>query len=255
MNYLISAKTDIGIKKNTNQDSLTVKILNTPKGRMVFAVLCDGMGGLDKGEVASATVIKAFSQWLEHDFSHLCSGIIQDQMIKQAWENIIEIQSQKIMDYGNKVGIRLGTTATVLLLTNDRFYIMNVGDTRAYVIDNVLKQITEDQTFVSREVKLGNMTEMEAAQDSRKNVLLQCIGASQQVFPEMFFGETKQNAVYMLCTDGFRHEITENEIYEKLNPSILLDVETMDRNAEHLIELNKQRNEKDNISVVIIRTY
>ena len=60
MNYIISANTDIGIVKSTNQDSLSVKVINTSIGKMAFAILCDGMGGLEKGEVASASVIRAF---------------------------------------------------------------------------------------------------------------------------------------------------------------------------------------------------
>ena len=63
MNFIISATTDIGTTKKTNQDSLSMKVIRTPAGRMVFAVLCDGMGGLSSGEVASATVVKAFHEW------------------------------------------------------------------------------------------------------------------------------------------------------------------------------------------------
>ena len=63
MNFLISANTDIGTTKQTNQDSLAVKILNTVQGRMVFAVLCDGMGGLANGEIASASLVNAFESW------------------------------------------------------------------------------------------------------------------------------------------------------------------------------------------------
>ena len=68
MEFLVSAQTDIGISKSTNQDSLLVRIANTAQGRISFAVLCDGMGGLSKGEVASATVIRAFDNWFNRDF-------------------------------------------------------------------------------------------------------------------------------------------------------------------------------------------
>ena len=71
----------------------------------------------------------------------------------------------------------------------------------------------------------------------------------------MFFGDTALNATYMLCSDGFRHEITEGEIYAYLNPTVMTDADGMQRNMEALIELNKQRRERDNISVVSIRTF
>jgi serine/threonine protein phosphatase PrpC len=71
----------------------------------------------------------------------------------------------------------------------------------------------------------------------------------------MFFGDVKKDAVYMMCSDGFRHEITPDEIYEKFHPNVLISADAMDNSARQLIELNKQRAERDNISVLLIRTY
>lgn len=255
MNFIVSATTDIGTTKSTNQDSLSVKVINTSMGRMVFAVLCDGMGGLAKGEVASASVIKAFENWVLKELPRLSGGIIEDAVIRSQWEQIITEQNNRIKAYGARQGVRLGTTAVVMLITNQRYYIMNVGDSRAYELSDGLKQLTADQTFVAREVALGNMTEEEAERDERRSVLLQCVGASDEVYPDMFFGETKENTVYMLCSDGFRHEITPEEIYAALNPSLLCDEASMQQNTVNLIELNKQREERDNISVVLVRTF
>ena len=118
-----------------------------------------------------------------------------------------------------------------------------------------IRQITNDQTFVAREIAQGHMTPEEAAVDSRRNVLLQCVGASDEVYPDMFFGDVAHNAIYMLCSDGFRHEITAEEIYAKLQPGVLFDDYTMQQNTISLIELNKQRQERDNISVSLVRTF
>lgn len=255
MNFIISANTDIGISKDTNQDSLTSMVVNTPQGRMAFCVLCDGMGGLEKGEVASASVITAFRNWALNDLPKLCDRPLEDATIRSQWETIITQQNETIKNYGARQGVRLGTTAVVMLLTQTRYYILNVGDSRAYEITTCVRQLTEDQTFVAREVAQGRMTEAEAATDSRRSVLLQCVGASDEVYPDMFFGDVAHNAIYMLCSDGFRHEITENEIFEKLQPGVLFDDYTMQQNTISLIELNKQRQERDNISVSLVRTF
>lgn len=255
MNFIISANTDIGISKTTNQDSLTVKHLTTPLGTMVFALMCDGMGGLDKGEVASATVIRAFDEWVHNQLPQLCNAPLEDAVIRSQWEQIITQQNQRIKAYGARQGVRLGTTVVAMLLTQNRYYILNVGDSRAYEITTGLRQITLDQTFVAREIALGNMTPEQAALDPRRNVLLQCVGASEEVYPEMFFGDVQPNAAYMLCTDGFRHEITPEEIYAYLQPGLLYDSAAMERNVASLIELNKQRQERDNISAILVRTY
>lgn len=255
MNYIVAAKTDIGTTKDTNQDSFSVKVINTQQGRMVFAVLCDGMGGLAKGEVASATVIKAFDKWVNEDLPTLCRDTIEDYVIREQWCSIIEKQNELIKTYGERQGLRLGTTAVVMLLTQDKYYILNVGDSRAYELSSKLKQITVDQTFVAREVALGNMTEEQAKLDERRNVLLQCVGASDKVYPEMFYGDVLKDSVYMLCSDGFRHEVTSEEIFENLRPELMTDDNIMYQHAETLINVNKQRNERDNISVVLIRTF
>lgn len=255
MNYIISANTDVGILKETNQDSLSIKVINTNQGKMVFSVLCDGMGGLAKGEVASATVIHAFDQWVHTQLSQLCENPIEDAMIKSQWLAVVTEENNKIRTYGARQGIRLGTTAVVMLLTQNRYYILNVGDSRAYEICDNVVQLTSDQTFVAREIALGCMTEEEANMDSRRNVLLQCIGASEHVYPDFFFGDTKKNAVYMLCSDGFRHEISAQEIFEKFQPNVLWNHTIMDQNTKELIELNKRRMEQDNISVALVRTF
>lgn len=255
MNFLVSASTDIGITKDTNQDSYDVRVLSTKLGTMVFAVLCDGMGGLAKGEVASASLVYAFKKWTEERLPVLCQSGITDNLIRSDWVNIVTELNEKIKTYGKKSGIDLGTTVTAMLVTDSRYYIINVGDTRAYEIVDSVKVITKDQTVVAHEVELGNLTEEEAAKDSRRSVLLQCVGASDTVYPDMFFGDTRENAVYMLCTDGFRHEVTEQEIHTYLNPSVMNDPNGMKSNMDTLIELNKQRQERDNISVITIRTF
>lgn len=255
MNFIVSASADKGLVKETNQDSLSVKVINTNQGRMAFAIMCDGMGGLAKGEVASAAVIRAFDHWVYNKLPELCNQPLNEEVIKQQWEEVIQNQNKVIMAYGARQGVKLGTTVVVMLLTQTNYYIMNVGDSRAYELTTGITQITNDQTFVAREVALGNMTEEQAKVDPRRSVLLQCVGASQEVYPDMFVGQTQENAVYMLCCDGFRHEITPEEIYEKLQPGVLMDEYQMNQNALSLIELNKQRQERDNISVALIRTF
>lgn len=255
MNFIISATTDVGLVKETNQDSISVMTLNTCQGRMVFAILCDGMGGLAMGEVASASVIQAFRSWVVNELPTLCNAPLNETVLRSHWEAIINYQNQSIKAYGAARGIRLGTTAVVMLLTQNQYYIMNVGDSRAYELTTGMRQITEDQSLVAREVALGHLAPEDAERDPRRNVLLQCVGASDKVYPDMFCGPIQQNAVYLLCSDGFRHEITGGEIYELLQPNALLDEYSMQNNSRALIELNKQRQERDNISVALVRTF
>lgn len=256
MNYIIQACTDIGNTKKTNQDSFTVKVINSPMGKLAFAIMCDGMGGLAKGEVASASVVTAFDKWVKENLPNMTKEQLTEKFIRQEWTDLLVGYNEKIKIYGKKSGVNLGTTATVLLLSEDNYYIANVGDTRAYEMTYEGKCIlTKDQTVVAREVEQGILTEEQAHTDPRRSVLLQCIGASDKVYPEFFFGQAQKDAVYMLCTDGFRHEITFDEIYEYLCPEQMTEENKMRDNIATLINMDKQRNERDNISVVAVRTY
>lgn len=255
MNFIVSAATDIGLTKQTNQDSYAVRVCSTNRGKMVFAILCDGMGGLEKGEVASASVVRGFLKWAEERLPVLSREPIADAMIRKEWVDLAVSYNERIRAYGQRGGIHLGTTLTAMLLTRERYYVINVGDTRAYEIADAVRVITKDQTVVAREVEWGNLTEEQAERDPRRSVLLQCIGASPEVYPDLFFGDVLPNAVYMLCSDGFRHEISREEIYRGLNPRVMLDAGGMEQNMRDLIALDKQRRERDNITVITVRTF
>lgn len=255
MEYIISAATDVGIAKDTNQDSFGVKTVETQLGKMTIAIICDGMGGLSKGEVASATVVDAFHKWILHKLPFLCESGISESVIQKEWTEIILSCNKKISSYGKNIGINLGTTLAIIMLTETKYFIVNIGDSRVYEIFDKTTLLTKDQTVVAKEVEAGIITEEQAKVDPRRSVLLQCIGASDVIEPEFFFGITKKDAVYMLCSDGFRHEITSEEIFQYLNPNVMFDAQKMKQNMDVLIDINKQRQEKDNISVISIRTY
>jgi PPM family protein phosphatase len=253
MEVLTAAYTDVGIKKPTNQDSLCIKIAETTFGKVVLAVICDGMGGLSKGEVASASVINTFSEWFDKELpAQLAKNDIDD--IQYRWGRMIKEQNQRIAEYGRKVRIQLGTTLTALLLIDSKFMIIgHVGDSRVYRINDKLMVLTNDQTVVGRDLKRGKITPEQAKSDPRRNVLLQCIGASKLVEPEFTYVKPVPGEVFMLCSDGFRHMISDREIFQAFSPKILTDEAVMEQKAKELVELNKQRQETDNITVVLVK--
>jgi len=256
MEYIVSAATDVGTTKQTNQDSFGVKVMSTCIGNVVVAVMCDGMGGYEKGEVASATVVDAFNKWMLSCFPTLCMNALTENTIVNEWRMIAYECNDRINKYGrDNGGISIGTTVTAMLITESRYVIMNVGDSRAYEINKTTGLMTRDQTVVARDIELGLITEEEAKTDRRRSILLQCIGAGDSVEPEFFVGNTKKNAVYILCSDGFRHEITPEEMKSYLDPNTLNNPDIISNNLKVLIEINKQRNETDNISVIAIKTY
>ena len=253
MKYIVSATTDVGNVKTTNQDSLCIKVAETKKyGQVMLAMVCDGMGGLSKGELASSTVVKAFSDWFEQGLPVLIKNFSWE-MVQKHWENLIRKVNRDLLDYGKRENISLGTTLTAMLFVGNEYLIVHVGDTRVYEIKEQIRQITEDQTFIQREIKSGNMTVEEAKIDPRRNVLLQCVGATENVKPTILKGTVHSDSEYMICSDGFRHMISEAEMYERLNPHALMEKYQMDINGKSLVELVKNRNERDNITVLLMK--
>lgn len=122
--YITAYGTDIGTKKKVNQDSLCVKIAVVKDKTVCMAVLCDGMGGLSKGELASATVVQGFSDWFMKTLPYTDGKV---SLIKEQWENLIVNLNGKIWNYGKKHEVELGTTLTVILLIDYKQYIIAAG--------------------------------------------------------------------------------------------------------------------------------
>lgn len=255
MNYLLTCCTDTGLRKATNQDSLLVKRAVCNGEQIVLTVMCDGMGGLAKGELASASLVRAFSEWFEQDLPQILISDELELAILSSWDQLIKEMNGRIGDYGRSHGLKLGTTLTAMLFIGAFYYIAHVGDSRAYELTDKIYQLTKDQTLVQREVEQRIITPAQAEQDPRRSVLLQCIGTLDDVRPVYMKGTTAKDAVYLLCCDGFRHVISGKEIYQALKPEKAVDESMMEQCCKRLIELNMERGEQDNISVIAIRTW
>lgn len=253
MNYLVSAYSDVGIEKENNQDSLLVQVASCSLGRIMFSVVCDGMGGLAKGELASATLIREFSFWFQNDLPKILEAGLTKERLARSWQDIVENANKNIAAYGQRQGIQLGTTVVALLIVGGQYYLMNIGDSRAYLLRSKVTQLTKDQTYVQREIDQGRMTPAEAKVHPNRNVLLQCVGASEYIEPDFYTGEVFLDDVFLLCSDGFRHVLTEEEMFNNLHGMILQTEQDIAEKCKHLTELVKYRKETDNISVIVTK--
>lgn len=251
MRYVVTADTDIGIVKKTNQDSLCVFHADSLQGEIVMAIICDGMGGLAKGELASATVIRAFEEWFYNELEYELAALDM-KVIASKWELMLKELNLKIMEYGKQFHVSLGTTFTGLLIIGNAYFAVHIGDTRLYYIDAGIQQLTEDHTLVAQKIRNREITPEQAETDAQRNVLTQCVGASPKIVPQIIFGNIF-SGVYMMCSDGFRHKISSDEICGAFQKDILVNQTQMHSQANSMISIVKQRQERDNISVVLIR--
>ena len=253
MKYFGAAVSDVGIVKKTNQDSVCVKIAQTAdKGQVAMVVMCDGMGGLEKGEFASAYVIETLSAWFEKELPSRLPAYSWDNLSRE-WVGMVTEMNQRLLDYGKTIHVNLGTTLSALLIIEEKYMIVHVGDSRIYKIKSKVEPLTEDQTFIHREISRGAMTLEQAKLDSRRNMLLQCVGASKVVEPEISFGEVPGESVFVLCSDGFWHVWEEQELYEALKPDCILEEKKTEKILTEMVETVKSRNEKDNITVIVLK--
>ena len=252
MDFIISSVTDIGIKRTENQDSIFASCYSHNNERAAFAVLCDGMGGLSHGSVASKSIVDAFSKWADEQLPNMNFASLTDQQIRMSWMGVIREENEKLRLFGVEHGCVVGSTLTAALLTERRYYIVNIGDSRAYLLGRESRQITEDHTMVAEEVRRGNLSETQAEQAPIKNILTRCVGVFAQAKPDFFFGETGGKCSFILCSDGFRHKISKEEMREYL--VVQKEDEQSDRSEKlrRLVELNKMRGETDNISAIVI---
>ena len=252
MNFITAYHSEKGINKPTNQDGLLIKTANTSRGKVGLFVVCDGMGGLRKGELASATVIRGLSDWFTNQLPNHIQYEAASDDIWVSFETKVNQLNAKIAEYGELNNIQLGTTLTAMLVLDDDYYIAQVGDSRLYrILDNVV-QVTEDQSLVAREVSRGVLTAEEARNHPKRHVLLQCIGVRPDVELVKSKGHLDKNDSFLLCTDGFYQKITEEELQLYFVEQKMTSRECGINALQQLTNRAIQRGETDDISALYI---
>lgn len=252
MEYNTSYETNIGRRKKTNEDSLLLKVANTSMGQVVFAAICDGIGGLNKGELASKEVIVAFDAWFLHDLPILLREGFEVEILKKQWQQIVKKLNEAFIAYGKQYGCPIGTTLTAILFIEEKYYMFHIGDTRVYAINDKIVQLTKDHTLVQKKIEVGTLTKEQAKLDSRRNILLQAVGTSKNILPDFMVGDIEHNTTYLLCSDGFRNEFTEQEIFRYIKTTDMQIEHKITETLKHMQQIVIDRGEKDNITAVVV---
>ena len=249
MQFLINYYTTEGRVKKVNQDAIFIMQADTDMGPVLFAAVSDGMGGLARGEEASARMNRALAEWFEKELPDLIYDDFNMNQFKKSMMKTIYSACSEIMKYANGFGAECGTTLVGILIFEHNGYIVNVGDSRVYIKHDHLRQITKDQTYVQREIDLGRMTEEEAKNHKMRSILLQCVGASDVVIPDWYQEEVRPGDVILLCSDGFRHIVS----LETMDKLFNLSDDQMEVVLKTIAEKSMQAGERDNISAILIK--
>ncbi len=253
MNYVMGCVTDVGIKRKSNQDSFSYALAQHQGENMAYLVICDGMGGFSKGEIASAEVVTTFDDWFRQRMPEILSGGFSAEILREEWYAIARAENLRISKYAELHQLRMGTTLTVVLFLGEQYYILHVGDCRLYEIrESEVLQLTHDHTVTQREVDNGNISPEDAAFDTRQHILLQCIGAGREVVPDFVVGTIRPHSSYLLCSDGFRHKFSGEEMLEQLNATKNPTKKAIEKNLTKAVERIKGRGESDNITAGLL---
>ncbi len=251
--FLVGLGQSIGLERKHNEDALLVMV-NKSDGEEVMQdfglfVVADGMGGHRSGEVASGIAARAVAKRLTQEtLSRLFD--IEPQGHNRA--PVLDVVRQAFMDANQQV-VRLlpggGTTLTAVVMMGEQLTIGHVGDSRAYVILNdELKVITRDHTFVERLVEMGEVTQEEANNHPQRHVLYRAIGQGESLEVDVFTHPIPHGGMLLVCSDGLWGVVPEDRIL-----SIVKKANHPQEACDELIQAANQNGGPDNITAVLVR--
>lgn len=247
----IGAISDKGLIKPSNQDNILVQIGEHNGSEFGVFVVCDGLGGLAFGEVASVIGVKNMKKWWETSVATFVKDTKDREIIESLKEYVYKI-NEEIIEYSNKIKSKVGTTISILLIIKEKYYIVHVGDSRIYKITTNIDQLTEDHSYVAMKVRNGEMTKQEAKNSKNKNLLLQCLGVKQSIQIYTKVGKIKGDESFVVCSDGFYNSLQDWEILQAVKRWKYAKVIPLQKLAMELVNEVKERKERDNISSIIV---
>ena len=243
-----AALTDTGKVRSHNEDSIA---LSPAFG---VAVLADGMGGYNAGEVASNIATTVVQQSLESRLI-ACESVTGDaytQAVSQVLQEAVNLANTAIreaaLDEPQFSG--MGTTLVIAVLENDELTIAHVGDSRGYRFrHDVLTQITRDHSLLQEQLDAGLISPEQAAFAQHKNLITRAVGVDFAVQAEVRSFDVAAGDTYILCSDGLTDMLSDSEIASILTES----VSTLAEISERLVGAANDHGGRDNISVILIR--
>lgn len=238
----IYGKSDKGMIRDTNQDSFAFEALSPTA---FFAVVCDGMGGANAGNVASEYAVRVIKDYLFRSYRMGMSSVQIENIMRSA----VYSANTEVYEAANKdENMRgMGTTVVLLLIEGATGYILHIGDSRAYSYSTgYLSQITVDHSLVQNMIDSGEITPDEAKIHPSKHIITRALGVTDEVHGDLDFADLSHGDIMLLCSDGLSNYVSNEEIAKTLDD--------FDENvASRLIDKANAGGGGDNITAVVIK--
>ncbi len=235
MRYWTNVYWNKGREAEKNQDSVALQQVLTSKGRVLLAVVCDGMGGIARGEAASGYAAERLREWFYTELFAMMRKNKRYWVLRRSLDRMVFHMQGQLAQYAGREDLSLGTTMTAFLVWERTWLLWHLGDSRAYRLrEERIEQLTEDH-----------------AQDGGK--LTKCLGSFGYFTPQHGMGVLKPGDGILICTDGFRRRVTGEELQAVMNPRALSGEEQIGRRLKEIGETCMKRGETDNLSAVYIK--
>lgn len=236
----VYAKTDIGKTRETNQDAFDTGYFNDGT---VWAVVCDGMGGVSGGQVASSLCIDKTVNAIKRSYREdMTVNNVKNMLVSAINAANSYVFDESLKDRELK---GMGTTIVAVVIINNIAVVAHVGDSRAYIVNDTIKQITKDHSYVQLLVDNGKITLEEAENHPDKNIITRAIGIEGFVDVDVDIVDIKDEDILLLCTDGLNGYVRDDDILKTVK-------EYGDSSTEKLVETANLNGGHDNITVVLI---
>ena len=235
------AMTDVGRTRTVNQDyvfSCLEPIGSLPN----LFIVADGMGGHQAGDFASSYSVKKFLESVSLSLQKNPLKIFDDA-IKHANRELIA-KSKENPDLKG-----MGTTLVALTVFGDRAYVANVGDSRLYLMESKLLQITVDHSLVQEMIRLGELTKENARIHPDKNIITRAVGAGKDIRADFFEFRLTKESMLLMCSDGLSNMVEDAQI-----AAILKSGQSSEKISKKLVETANKNGGKDNIAVIVVKT-
>lgn len=245
-------KTDIGAVRDSNQDNYFVGYLDIcgAEEPVFLAVVCDGMGGVAGGSLASTLATDTFVKRLSEGLKN----VIEEELPKDTCESILSYAVHCANDevYNaakeNPEFQGMGTTLVAMLMFGGMVYIVNVGDSRLYCIaDEGICRLTRDHSYVQTLVDQGKITESEAKDHPNKNVIMRAVGTEKDIESD-FFKILPDRKQFLLCSDGLSNYVSDSEMLEIIKQS-----DSAEKAVKTMIDKAISAGGGDNITAVFVK--
>ena len=235
------SKTDIGMVREVNQDYVYVSDLPVGKLPNLF-IVADGMGGHKAGEFASRFTVEVLKDALAKSTEEGPEAMIR-QAITSANQRLLETAKQDSKLEG------MGTTLVVATVIERTLYFANVGDSRLYLLNNDIKQVSKDHSLVQEMVRLGGIKQEDAKNHPDKNIITRAVGAGRDINADYFEFSLTKESILLMCSDGLSNMVEDEQI-----AILLKSAKTPEKIGKKLIETANRNGGKDNIAVIVIHS-